>query len=75
LNDGSLHGLDEFLTNLNLERGSVNRNNKNKFPGGGKKNGYWLNDILVDVLKDNIQQMVLSFMEDYQPRGLSQGSF
>lgn len=54
LNDGSLHGLDEFLTNLNLERGSVNRNNKNKFPGGGKKNGYWLNDILVDVLKDNV---------------------
>lgn len=49
-----VYGVEEFLSTINLEKGAVNDSNKDKFPGGGKKNGYWLNDILVDVLKDSI---------------------
>jgi len=51
-NDGTVSGVEEFLSSINLETGAVNDRNKNKFPGGGKKNGYWLNDVLVDMLKD-----------------------
>lgn len=50
----NLFGVEDFLSSLNLENKAVNGRNKTKFPGGGVKNGYWLNDVLVDVLKDSI---------------------
>lgn len=51
--NGTIQGVESFLESLNLEDGAVTSRNQNKFPGGGEKNGYWLNDVLVDVLKNS----------------------
>ncbi len=43
-------GVKELLSKLKLEDKFVEASKAGKFPGGGKKTGYWLNDILVEVL-------------------------
>ncbi|MCQ2123187.1 MAG: hypothetical protein MJZ25_03300 [Fibrobacter sp.] len=43
-------GLENFLNVLKLEKEFVQASKAGKFPGGAKKTGYWLNDILVEVL-------------------------
>jgi hypothetical protein len=46
----SVSGVKELLSKLKLEGEFVNASKDGKFPGGGKKSGYWLNDILVEAL-------------------------
>ena len=51
--NGRVEGLEAFLEQADWESGMITYRNSGNFPGRGLKNGYWLNDILVDVLRND----------------------